>query len=278
MVGIWKISTKKENADLEYLQETASLDAGSQALPAGVYTTFRTYDHDRVLLLQYHFERLLTSAKLQSVNVLLDQAQIRISLRQIISGYPGIDLRLRIHWALQEAEPVVYLMAEKFHPIPQELYLNGVSVETIHLARKNPLSKATSFITETVELRAARSANIHEYLLVGDNSEILEGMTSNVFFVKNNTLYTASTGILKGITRQLVLEAAGSLSIPVIDQSLLAKEIHEIDEAFITSASRGVLPVSVIDTKKVGLGIPGPITRKISLAFNQKLQSDLELI
>jgi branched-subunit amino acid aminotransferase/4-amino-4-deoxychorismate lyase len=58
----------------------------------------------------------------------------------------------------------------------------------------------------------------------------------------------------------------------------MVKDIHTIEEAFITSASRGVLPVTIIDAKKVGSGVPGPITRKISAAFEHKLQSELEMI
>ena len=205
MINIWKLKSDDPKTGLELIQEADNLDAASQILPTGVYTTFRTYHHDRVLRLQMHFDRLVTSAELQNVHFRLDQENIRKGLRKLTDNYPGDDVRLRIHWSIKQSEPCVYLMAEKFNPIPVEMYLNGVAAQTVHLSRENPLSKATSFINETRELRASKPADVHEYLLVGREEEILEGMTSNVFCIMNGTLFTASTGILLGITRQLVL-------------------------------------------------------------------------
>ena len=278
MVKIWKLTSQVEDTNLNLQGETNSLDNGSQELPAGVYSTFRTFHHDRVLRLQDHFDRLVTSAELQDVHFRFEQKKVRQGLREIISEFPEVDVRLRIHWSLNKSEPVVYLMGELFNSVPEEFYIHGVSVKTIQLSRNNPLSKATSFINETRELRAAKPADIHEYLLIGNDGQILEGMTSNVLCILNGTIYTASTGILNGITRQLVLEAVGSLSVPVVQQGLSVKDLSNVDEACITSASRGVLPVTLVDGKKVGSGKPGPLTQKIMFAYLKKLEAELEPI
>lgn len=278
MVNVWSLKSENLATQLEFVQESDTLDLASQELPTGVYTTFRTYHHDRALRLQMHFDRLVTSAELQDVHSRLDQENIRIGIREIGLSYPGDDIRLRIHWSIKQPVPVIYLMGEKFHPIPDEMYSTGVAAQTVHISRENPLSKATSFINETRELRASRPADVHEYLMVGREDEILEGMTSNVFCIMKGTLFTASTGVLLGITRQLVLEAIGHLSIPVVHQGFALKDLHNVDEIFITSASRGVLPVTLLDGKKVGTGKPGSLTRKISREFKKRLESELEPI
>jgi branched-subunit amino acid aminotransferase/4-amino-4-deoxychorismate lyase len=279
MVNLWKFLPETGIFETELnSEEFPSLDAASQRLPAGVYTTFRTYSHDKVLRLHDHFDRLQTSADLQSVNFILDTPTIRNALRKIISNYSKIDLRVRIHWSLQGMEPIVHLMVEKFEPIPQTMYLAGVSVNTIQMGRINPLSKSTSFITETSKIRADKPFDIHEYLLIGESGEILEGMTSNVFFIENNQLHTATDGILQGITRQLVLEAASSLSIPIHGQGIKIQNLFHTEEIFITSASRGVLPVTKVNNQKIGSGIPGPMTQEISSAFEVKLGKELEII
>jgi len=278
MVKVWKLKSFSGKAGIEFIFEANSFDAGSQELPAGVYTTFRTYNHNRVLRLHEHFDRLVESAKLQEVIVLLNQGAVRAGLQEIVTTFSGVDSRIRIHWSLQQPAPIVYLMAEKFNSIPEEMYLNGVAAQIIYRSRENPLSKATSFINETNELRAAKAFDVHEYLLVGKTGEILEGMTSNVFCIRKEILYTASSGILMGITRQLVLEAVSSLSIQIVYQGFNVKEIDEVDEVFITSASRGVLPVTVVDRKIIGLGKPGKLTQRIGSEFTKRLEKELAAI
>ncbi|MEI8130918.1 MAG: aminotransferase class IV [Leptolinea sp.] len=278
MVKIWRLESDNGKAGLEFIDEAISLDAGSEELPAGVYTTFRTYNHNNVLRLLEHFDRLVESARLQRIYVTIDQRTLRSGLQMVIATFPGVDVRVRIHWSMQLPAPMVYLMGEKFNPIPEEMYLNGVAVQIIYQSRENPLSKATSFIRETRELRTTKTSDVHEYLMVGNNGEILEGMTSNVFCILNEKLYTASSGILMGITRQLVLEAVGSLSVPVVNQGLSVSEIAKVDEVFITSASRGVLPVTVVDGNIIGSGKPGKLTQRIGGEFIKRLEKELTAI
>jgi branched-chain amino acid aminotransferase len=278
MIDVWRLKSDDQKTWVELVLNANTLDAGSQELPPGVYTTFRTYHHDKVLRLHEHFDRLVTSAELQNVLIPLDPEKIRMGLREVISGYPEVDVRLRIHWSLEQSEPTIFLMGEKFTPIPEDQYYTGVAAQTIYLSRENPLSKATSFINKTHELRASKPVNIHEYILVSKDGELLEGMTSNVFCIKNGVLYTASSGILLGTTRQLVLEAVGNLAIPEVSKGLSIKDLAKVDEVFITSASRGVLPVTLIDGKKVGSGKPGNLTQRIIAEFTRRLEFELELI
>jgi branched-chain amino acid aminotransferase len=275
---IWEFSSKETNYQLNFVGDVNTLDNGSQQLSGGVYTTFRTYDHDKVLRLEDHFDRLEQSAKLQECKINLPRYVLRAGLLEIIEHYPNIDVRLRIHCAFDPEGVRIFIMVEPFTPIAEDLYHNGVEVKTIDLQRDNPVSKATSFIDQTREIRKTKPAEIHEYILITKDGTLLEGMTSNVFVVRDGKIWTASQGVLLGITRQMVLEVIASAGIEIVYSGYPVGELEHAEEAFITSASRGVLPVTCINTFRIGNGNPGKITEKIKLDYQNRLQSELRSV
>ncbi len=277
-VSVWKFSKSEKNYELSYIDTSSSLDEASGKLAQGVYTTFRTYQHSKALRLDDHFSRLERSAALHNRDLHLDRLALRLALRDILNAFPGSDVRIRIHSAYEDDCYQLYFMAEAFMPYPEDLYKTGVSVRTYEYHRENPESKATNFITQTREIRAARPHEIHEYIMVGDSGEILEGLTCNIFLLRNRHIWTADTGILPGITREIVLEVVSDAGLDVRYGSYPLIQIHQVDEIFITSTSRGVLPVTEFDGEKVGNGDPGVVTLKIRSLFERRLQEELQLI
>jgi branched-chain amino acid aminotransferase len=263
---------------LENIGEVASMDEGSQGLTAGVYTTFRTYEQNKVLRLNEHFDRLDESANLQGYNTKLDRSFLQESLRQIANTYSEKEIRLRIHWSLDESENSLFFMSEEFSPYPPPIYANGVTAVTVNLARKNPLSKATDFINSTSVLRTEKPSNIHEYLMVSQTGEILEGLTSNVFCVANGRIHTADEGILHGITRNIVLEAIDHLRIPITTRGLDVGQVSHVQEVFLTSVSRGIMPVTSLNGQKIGSGKPGSVNVKVSEEYLRIIQSELQIL
>lgn len=169
-------------------------------------------------------------------------------------------------------------MAEPFIAYPEELYVKGAAAQTLQMQRDNPASKATNFIDLTGELRKSKPAGINEYLMIGKDGKILEGMSSNIFIVRDRSMWTAGEGILPGITRQIALKVITGLNIPIILEGYPADKLNEADEFFITSASRGVMPVTRIDELPVGTGVPGPLTGLIRSEFERFLQSEVEAV
>lgn len=110
----------------------------------------------------------------------------------------------------------------------------------------------------------------------GDKDEALEGLSSNFFGIKNGKIYTAEEGVLPGLTRSLILEAAQKIDIPTILEGPLFGDLYNLDEAFISSTSRGVLPVVRIDDKDIGIGKPGSLTLKVAAAYNALVEDLLE--
>jgi branched-chain amino acid aminotransferase len=278
LAKLWHLENSGELVNLQFIENITDLDTGSRKLPDGVYTTFRTYFQNKVLRLSSHFQRLQTSAELQNCFEKLDLSAIRVGLRKAGEAFSNIDVRYRIHWSLTQPQSEIYILAEPFYKLPDEFYTLGVRVQTVCMERENPVSKSTRFINSTSHFRENKPNDIHEYLMVSSNHEILEGLTSNFFSIGGGKIFTATTGILPGITRQLVLEAINNLNIPLETRGIKVTKIGKFQEAFITSASRGILPVTVINGIAVGMGKPGELTKQIDQEFSQCLIKALEII
>jgi branched-chain amino acid aminotransferase len=91
-------------------------------------------------------------------------------------------------------------------------------------------------------------------------------------------LFTADAGVLDGLTRQLVLACAEKLGLQVQLVPVTDTELPAIDEAFITSSSRGVLPVAEINGFRTRQPCPGPVTLSLSQAYAEIVSGRLEMI
>lgn len=123
--------------------------------------------------------------------------------------------------------------------------------------------------------------NIFEALLV-KNGKILEGLTSNFFWIGQigNLPYlaTAQRGILLGVTRTMIIRAARGRGLEVRFSPLRLDQLSLAKEAFITSNSRGVVPVVQIDDAQVGQGMVGVWTKRLSLAYAAYVEERSESI
>ncbi len=112
-------------------------------------------------------------------------------------------------------------------------------------------------------------------LLDGDGY-IAEGVGSNVFLVHDGTLYSPEgRNILRGVTRNCVLELASDLGIPVLERNLEPYDLLNADEAFFTSTSTCIMPMTRFEGQPLGDGTPGPITQRLMAAFNELVGLDI---
>lgn len=255
----------------------SSFDNFSQSIEQGVYTTFRTYKNNFVIDYESQINRLIESASLENKKIKLDPFQIRTIIRTNLPSGKG-EYRIRIHVPLNGNKKNYYIMIESLKTPSRIAYLRGVAARIINLSRKNPESKSTQFITDTSKIRENWDPKYNEVLLSNDAGEIHEGMSSNFFGVIDGSVITADEGVLKGLTRKLVLEVCARRNITVTFRKLNISELVDLDESFITSASRGVLPVTEIDGFSIGSGKPGETTRKIMRGFDLAIESKLEAL
>ncbi len=302
-------------------QQAASLDAVTQLLPSGAYTSFRTFAGSRVLHLDDHFTRLENTAAMiekptylqrntarKALKTVLRIAQwqnlppvedepiteLRLVIQQLGSSpldlstelldrldalisTPAQDFRLRLTLDLQEKPGDLYLALQPLTVPGDQAYREGVPVLTHPMQRLLPKAKLTRFIQRSGPVRQAMPAGVNETLMVDEAGYLLEGLSSNFFAVIDGEIWTAEEGVLSGITRSLVLEGVRQLNLPLRLQPARLADAPSFQEAFITSSSRAVLPVSKIDDCVLPAS-PGPLTAKLMQAYARAVDASLEEI
>lgn len=246
-----------------------SLSAASVGLPAGAYTTLRTYHGDRVLRLPQHLERLNDSAALLDAPGVLDEPRLRKALAASLQATAHPESRVRLTYS----PPRVFVTVEALQPLPESTYREGVACTTICLERRNPRAKDTRFITVAADAQRKLPSGIHEGLMVGDDGAILEGLSSNFFAVRNGVLHTEDKRVLLGVTRSVALEVAAGV-LPISTAPPLLAEVGSLQECFITSASREILPVVRIDRWTIAEGRPGRVTCDLMRLFRELVERE----
>jgi branched-chain amino acid aminotransferase len=164
-------------------------------------------------------------------------------------------------------------MVSSVKEMPVEWYSDGAKVITSHVERFMPGAKSINYIPAILCQREARMQQAIEAVYVDRNGYMLEGTTSNFFAFFGDTLVTPPCNrVLPGITRQVVLGLAEK-EYTMIERELHKDEVRLIDEAFITSSVREIVPIVAIDSIKLGTGKPGPRTQKILELFRDYTNS-----
>lgn len=277
-----------------------SPDELTRQLPRGFYSTFVTSGNGRrVLGLTAHLDRLYHPARELGLTPSASRADLQPVLARLAAdGAPG-ETRFRL--VLGTSDKTVYIIVQPFIPLPREIYEHGVQVVTTNLTRHDSRLKYTGFITESQSERGKVGGNIFEVLLT-KAGKIYEGMTSNFYAVlpsviarrppgqstaaqgaaeagspslRRGTLVTARRGILLGVTRHAILRLARREGMDLLYRAPRLDE--EFAEAFLTSSSRGVVPVIAIDSNRVGEGKPGLWTRRLSHAYQVYVEERSEI-
>ena len=252
----------------------SSLDELTGRVSDGFYTTFSTLAQGtRVLGLNAHLNRLYEPAR----ELRLHPSVTEQTLRQHLAKLAGTNLphESRIRLVLTKDKGEVYAGVQPFIAPPKEIYEKGVHVVSAEMARHDPRIKGTDFISQSAAQRKLVKGDIYEILLT-KNGRVLEGMTSNFYAIKNNTLITAQKGILLGVTRRIVLRLAKGEGMSIEYRSPKLNE--SFDEAFLTSSSRGVVPIVRIDVQPVGQGRVGAWAKTLSLAYQAYVEERSESI
>ncbi len=279
-IKTWKLTQQNELVfeELDYHQNLLTLDTVSNLLPSGVYTTCRTYHTTYALRLEEHFTRLEESARLTGIEIAVNRQWLRKCIRIAIGLCAYNEAKFRIAIDLTKEVGNIYLSIEELQLLPETSYQQGVAVVCRTLHRNNPRAKVTEFIRSTTAIRQQIGENINESIMVNEKGSLLEGLSSNFFGVFNGEVWTANEGVLPGITRSLVMDEIRRSGMILMLQNISLDRIERLDEAFITSTTRAVLPVTKIDGRPVGDGQPGQITKKIMKLYEFRVENEIEEI
>ena len=276
LIQVHKI-TRSEIQQLEF--DLPDFDSITTALPSGLYTTFRTYaERTKVIGLRAHLDRLYLPAKVQGIVPAIRRPEdLREALAGLLNRFVAPEARVRFVLDTTQEPGTIYVMLQPMTPLPSEVYSAGVSVEISKSSRRQPSLKQTNFIGESAFDRSRVGGDVFEILLTS-RGRILEGITSNFFYVLNDVLCTAGRGILNGVTRQTVLDVAKQNDIAISYKALPLNDLPLVQEAFLTSSSRGVVPVVRLDGQLIEDGVIGEMTRKLMHLYEEEILSLAEEI
>jgi branched-chain amino acid aminotransferase len=223
-----------------------------------------------------HMERLASSVRLQKRTLLADTATIRKAIINLTRSDKKKDTNLKIVFNYNNGSNnyLVYFV-EPIYP-SEDQYKKGVKGILYSAERKDPESKVINHKLRSSIFHRLILEGAYEALLVNSKNCITEGSRSNIFFLRDDILYTAPDNlILSGITRKYILEICRENNITVRFTCVNAKEIQDYDAVFMTGTSPTVLQFCCIEDKLFKTGIP--LIEKLRRLYLEKAEESIRL-
>lgn len=260
----------------------------------GVFEGIRAYD-GRVFRLKEHIDRLYNGARAIMLDIpLIKQEMIKVVLetlrrnrlrdayiRLIVSrgeGDLGLDPR-------KCRKPTIVCITDSIVLYPDKMYEEGLEIITAATRRNppeavNPQMKSLNYLNNIMAKIEANLAGVPEALILNVDNYVAECTGDNIFIVKNGVVITPPTyaGLLIGITRDAVIEAAKKIGIKVEEKLFTRYEVYTADECFLTGTAAEAIPVVKVDGRVIGEGKPGPVTKQLLAAFKELIKTEGEKI
>ena len=154
-----------------------------------------------------------------------------------------------------------------------EARVKGISIiKSSYKQYSDPLHSGNkiigTYINSTMAVNEAIKKGADEAILLDKNNYVSEGSGENIFFVKDNIIYTPTVEhCLNGITRQSVIKIAKDFNYDVIEKNLKFDELLDCDEAFFTGTAAEITPITKIDNQRIGIGLRGDVTEKLQRTY-----------
>jgi branched-chain amino acid aminotransferase len=253
---------------------------------AGLFETMRSHN-GVVFALADHLDRLFSSAKALSIEVGYDREFIIDAIDKLLQENKLTAARLRLTLTGgpmsgpdENRRATLLITASKLQPYPPEYYKKGVLV-VLSPFRQNPYDptcghKTTSYFPRMLALKMAHQKRAAEALWFTTDNRLAEGCVSNVFLVKDSTLYTPllKTPVLAGIARKTIFRLAQQNSIKLVEKDLIIDDVLAADEIFLTNVIMQVLPVVSVEKHIVGKGKPSPMAKELKEKFEELIETE----
>ena len=173
-------------------------------------------------------------------------------------------------------DPAVIIIVVPLLALPERVYEQGVDVIVSSVRRNARFAdiKTGSLIHQVLARREAKSKRAFEAILLTPDEKLSDGITSNIYLVRNGRLLTPAhgAGIVEGITRGVILDLAREKGLEVVEGFFDPVEINQADEMFLTSSTREIVPIISVDSKTIGSGKPGPVTMMLLGAYRSAIR------
>jgi branched-chain amino acid aminotransferase len=255
----------------------------------GVFEGLRSYG-GKVFRLEAHVRRLYESARAILLEIPLSRDGMARAINETLAANGLEDAYIRVVVTRGAgtlgldpnrcSNPQVIIIVDTITLYPDELYEKGLEIVTVSVARNhpaalNPRIKSLNYLNNILAKIEGLKAGCIEALMLNHKGEIAECTGDNIFLVRSGVLLTppADAGILEGITRAAVIQLAEEAAIEVRLVPLTKHDVYIADECFLTGTAAEVVPVVKVDSRPIGDGKPGSVTRKLKTRFHELARS-----
>jgi branched-chain amino acid aminotransferase len=255
----------------------------------GVFEGIRSYG-GKVFRLAEHLDRLWDSAKAIWLQIPVSKPEMARAIEDTLAENGIKDGYIRVVVSRgcgtlgldpnKCSDPQVIIITDHISLYPDELYQKGLEIVTVctlrnHPAALNPRVKSLNYLNNILAKIEGLQAGCIEALMLNHKGEVAECTGDNLFLVRHGRITTPpnEAGILEGITRQAVINLARDLGIDVREAPLTKHDVYIADECFLTGTAAEVVPVVKVDSRPIGDGTPGKITRQLMAQFKKLTRS-----
>jgi branched-chain amino acid aminotransferase len=255
----------------------------------GVFEGLRSYG-GKVFRLDEHLARLWNSAKAILLEIPISREEMGRAVNETLQANSLNDAYIRLVVTRgagglgldpnRTSHPQIIIITDYIAVYPEELYRGGLEIITAstmrnHPAALNPRIKSLNYLNNILAKIESMQAGCLEALMLNHKGEVAECTADNIFLVRNGVLLTppVDAGALEGITRDAVIELARAAGYEVRETALTRHDVYIADECFLTGTAVEVIAVVKVDSRKIGSGTPGPITRDLKERFHKLTRS-----
>lgn len=252
-----------------------------------------TYSKNRsFVFLDEHLDRLWNSAALIGMDIqisreeLIDQILKTAKASNIDEAYVRViitrgESEINLNPVGHKQNLVIYIKPNIVYP--QELYDRGLNLALAQRPRNDrrtldPNAKSGNYLNNVLAIQEAKKLNADDAIMANIDGEIAEGTTFNIWMVKDGKAVTPhpSSGLLKGITRQKVLDICKTFDFPCEEGKITIDDLSGAQELFITSSTKGVMPVYKLDGKTYAeTSAQRPVTQKLWEKYRELLDEHI---
>ncbi len=234
--------------------------------------------HGSPFMLVEHLQRFRASAAHLGLAVPFSDQEIQTAIAELLAlnRHHEATVRLVLSGGLSPdgmhfdpSTPTFFILTHELREPPGTLYESGGTLLTHKHQREVPLAKTTNYLTMLQQRPRTSQAGALD-LLYHDGGNVLEAASASVYFVRDSVIHAPADNVLWGTVGSLVLGFAQKRYQTVSDTVSLSDALSS-DEVFLTSTTRGVVPIVRIDDTIIGDGSPGPVTRELVEAYQELL-------
>jgi branched-chain amino acid aminotransferase len=250
----------------------------------GVFEGIRSYG-GKVFRLAEHLDRLWFSAKAILLEMPISKQQMAKAIEDTLAVNGIRDGYIRVVVTRGAgtlgldpnrcSQPQVIIITDKIQLYPKEYYEQGLEIVTVSVMRNHPAAvspriKSLNYLNNILAKIEGLKAGCIEALMLNHKGEVAECTGDNVFLVRSGRLLTPpiDAGILEGITRDAVIELARGAGVEVLETAITKHDVYIAEECFLTGTAAEVVPVVKVDSRPIGDGKPGPVTRDLMARFH----------